>query len=262
MRTVCFAVALCAATALAAPTKGRRSQPEQQVDVLDEVLAHVEEILGTDESSESKVQDILNSIINDIEARNEKREEDPLESALDRVSVILSSGDQDTEEKVNDILNELLDVVDLDETSPEQQTKRDTFSGLDLATIDNLDLTHLLECLSAIVESFEQNVIRSYSSNPSLVSSVQRLTDDVNSLADEVDSLQGLSKRDLFGVDLPTVDSLDLLSLIHDLECIVAKVDDAVVRELRDSDPTARHLRRVLREVHEVVTEVEDVADF
>jgi hypothetical protein len=64
------------------PTTSRRSAsedvpaaPEANTHVLDKVVAHVEQILATDDSSQSKVQDILNTIINDIEARDAEEKE-------------------------------------------------------------------------------------------------------------------------------------------------------------------------------------------
>ena len=111
MRTTIFAIALCAATTIAAPTRSRRTltsnvpaTPSKEVSVLEEVVVHVEQILNSAEPAESKVQDILDTIVHDIQGRDvEKREEeDPLETALEDVENILD-GDESTKSKITDV---------------------------------------------------------------------------------------------------------------------------------------------------------------
>ena len=136
MRATFLIIALCAATTLAAPTRKRRddatdalSQVEEKlpelptpnrsrrsltskvsapsskkINVLDEVLVHVEQILGSAQPAESKVQAILDTIVHDIEGGGvEKREEeDRLETALKDVEGILDS-DESTQHKVTDV---------------------------------------------------------------------------------------------------------------------------------------------------------------
>ena len=74
-------------SSIAGPTSDLETRGEgQEDDVLDQVLEHVEDILDTEGPSEKKVQEILNTIVNDIQARNEPEVETvPEETGKDEI---------------------------------------------------------------------------------------------------------------------------------------------------------------------------------
>ena len=149
------------------------------------------------------------------------------------------------------ILDGLLSIV--------QQRDTPDFSGLDLSLLDTLDLSGLLQDLEYLVSALEQEVIATLASiDPSLAQTVKKLLNEVNSIVSKVEGELSLTKRDLAGLDLSAIDSLDVSGLLHDIETVVSKVEKAVIEELKGVDPAlARTVRRVLRAVNEVAAEVE-----
>lgn len=244
MRAIFFTLALCAATSLAAPQHHRRGKdevltqleqdlpklptgglstkrsllgdvaalPTANTDILDEVIADIEEILGSDESSESKVQQILHTIRDDVEVRNVKGVDVPtvggsslpgllgnlttlIHELENEVTSILGSLDPSLASSVQKLLQKVNSVTAKVKSEP-GLTTRGLVSGLvgdDTSATNGLGLKKVVHDIDSTVVQVERTAhAEMKNKNPSLAKTVKNLMNQVNKVVAKVQNAANL----------------------------------------------------------------------
>ena len=169
--------------------------------LLDKVVNQVDKIVDLDIPSADKLQRILNTIVDEIQARD----------AAEKRSLSLS---------------------------------HISLAGLDLSALDNASVDELLSDLRVLLQRLVKVV------DPSEVRTVKQLIRELKDTTSEVENDLGLGKRSLLGLDLSVIDSLSLNSLVDDVDAIVACAEKAIIKEVKSVSPSlAEDIKSLLNEI-------------